>query len=92
MKEREKRWETLLARAREDGPDPVDVTDRVLQRIATVDARPRWLPPNGLQRPLLAAAGVSLAAAAVVAMLAYPYYDALLDPLLGLMHGEVLPR
>jgi hypothetical protein len=80
------RFEERARRARDDGPEPLDVSRSVRARLPgpapqTVSWVQRWdLPPG-----LLAAAAVALAVTGVASALAVPWVDPLLDPMLGLL-------
>lgn len=80
----------LLARAAEDGPAPVDVTGAVLRAVRRGPPFPArgwrgfWLR-RGVDPSLVAAAGVSLAAAVLVGWLALPWLETSLDPMWSLV-------
>jgi hypothetical protein len=76
------RFDELARRAREDAPTPVDVTQRVMARLA-IAPPPRAL--RGPELPLAVCAGVSLAAAAVVGGLSAGWWASAGDPLVELM-------
>ena len=88
-------FDDLAARARDDGPEPLDVSATVLARVAELPT-PGVLPEpgpvlrlmealahRGLDPSLAAAAGLSLTAAAATLVVALPWLDALFDPLMS---------
>ena len=81
------RIDELFDRAREDGPGPVDVTHRVMQRIAEEGAAPLRLVDDRTRRTVMVCAGLSLAAAGIVAALVLPLWLAYDDPLAGFMQA-----
>ncbi len=90
------RIDALFDRARDDGPERVDVTHRVMQRLAG-DASSSSAPPSLLdaraRRAVLVCTGFSLAAAGVAAAVVLPLWLAYEDPLAGLLQaiGVVTP-
>ena len=79
--------ERLSRRAREERVESVDVRGRVLAALA----QPRRAASP--DRTLLAFAAASLAAAAAMAIIALPVFEALEEPLAGLFAGAGLgPR
>jgi len=77
-------FEELLRRARQEPAPRVDVTQRVLARIAT---HPRASAAGLDVRPMLACAAGALLAASVVALLASGSWLALDDPFSELLAG-----
>ena len=72
----DERFRRLAGRAREDSPPPIDVADRVV-RVLT--AR----PPAAVSMPertWMWMAGLSVAAAAAVGVMAIPFYEMWNDP------------
>lgn len=95
------RFDDLAARARDDGPEPLDVSRSVLARVQelpTPGAPTRGvllrlvdgLARRGLDPSLAAAAGFSLTAAAAALIVALPWADALFDPLMSWIQPQDL--
>jgi hypothetical protein len=77
MTELEK-FERWAAAARGEPAPTLDVADRVLRDLRYPNGR------AGLERPLMVWAGLSVAAAAAVCVLAYQDWTLLTDPMSGL--------
>ena len=69
------RFERLAAAARRERAPRVDVTGQVMATVASFDRRPAIYAGLLADSPLLAFAGLSLAAAILVGMLAYPAWE-----------------
>jgi len=84
------RFERAARVARAEAPERLDVSAAVIARVLAEASAPQ---PLLREAPLVAAAGVSLLAAAVVLAVASPWIRELLDPMVELVQGsqELLP-
>ena len=78
-----KRFERLAEAARRECAPRIDVASSVVATVESLRRRPSALRCVMADSPLLAFAGVSLAAAVLVGMLALPCWESVQDPLVA---------
>jgi hypothetical protein len=76
-------FERLIDAARQERVPKIDVADQVMSTVASFGRRPVGYGALLADSPLLAFAGLSLAAAVLVGMLALPAWESVQDPLVA---------
>lgn len=77
------RFERLATTARRERAPKIDVRAQVMATVTSFERRPALYAGLLADSPLLAFAGLSLAAAVLVGMLAYPAWESVQDPLVA---------